>query len=102
MEMPPQPYWFAGRDRIAQFLRSRVLTRPGKFILVPTSANGQPAYASYLRAGDGPFRAYSIQVLTARGGRVTRIVSFNDGSLAARFGLPGEITASSTSIRRTI
>ncbi len=32
----------------------------------------------------------------------SRIVSFNDGSLAATFGLPGEITASSTPMRPTI
>ena len=70
-----------------------MLTRPGKFLLVPTSANGQPAFGCYLRAGNGAFRAYAVQVLSTHGGQVTRIVSFNDGGLAATFGLPGEITA---------
>jgi RNA polymerase sigma-70 factor (ECF subfamily) len=96
MEMPPEPFWFAGRDHVTQFLRARVLTRPGKFLMVPTSANGQPAFASYLRAGDGPFLAHSIQVVTTHGGQVTRIVSFNDASLAVIFGLPSEMAAATT------
>ena len=98
LEMPPEPFWFAGRDHVTKFLRARVLTRPGKFLLVPTSANGQPAFASYVRAGDGPFLAHSIQVVTTHGGQVTRIVSFNDANLAATFGLPGEMAASTTAL----
>ena len=75
-----------------------MLTRPGKFLLVPTSANGQPAFASYVRAGDGPFLAHSIQVVTTHGRQVTRIVSFNDSSLAATFGLPDEMSTSITAL----
>jgi RNA polymerase sigma-70 factor (ECF subfamily) len=88
LEMPPEPYWFAGRDLVGQFLRSQVLTRPGRFRMVPTQANGQPAFAVYLRAEHGPFRPHAIQVLTIRAGRVLRIVSFNDGALIPAFGLP--------------
>jgi RNA polymerase sigma-70 factor, ECF subfamily len=90
LEMPPQPYWFAGREHVLRFLRWRVLTRPGQFLLVPTRANGQPAFGTYWRAGDGPFLAHGIQLLATTGGRVRRIVSFNDARLITTFGLPAE------------
>ncbi len=93
LEMPPQPYWFAGREQVVRFLRSRVLTGPGKFVLVPTSANGQPAFAAYLRAGEGRFQAHGIQLLATRREQVTRILSFNDSRLIARFGLPAELSS---------
>jgi RNA polymerase sigma-70 factor (ECF subfamily) len=93
LEMPPQPYWFAGRDRVTQFLRGVVLTRPGDFALVPVAANGQPAFAAYLRADDGSLQAHAIQVLTITGGQVARITSFNDGRLLRMFALPGRLGA---------
>ena len=95
LEMPPQPYWFSGRDQVRRFLRSRVLTEPGRFRLLPTLANGQPAFAAYLREPDGVFRAHAIQVLTVSGGLVSRIVSFNDGRLLRPFGFPAELAVGS-------
>jgi RNA polymerase sigma-70 factor (ECF subfamily) len=91
LEMPPQPYWFSGRDQVGAFLRSRVLVTPGEFLMRPVSANGQPAFAAYLRAPDGAFSAHAIQVLTVTDGLVSRIVSFNDGRLLAAFGRPAEL-----------
>jgi len=93
LEMPPQPHWFAGRDNVLQFLRSRVLA-PGRFRLLPTAANGQPALAAYQAAANTVFEAHAVQVLTIRGGQVSRIVSFNDGALLRRFGFPAELPAS--------
>ena len=93
-EMPPMPYWFAGRQPIGRFLASVVLTAPGRFALVPTAANGQAAFAAYLRAADGVMRGHGIQVLTIRSGRVGGVVSFNDGELLARFGLPDRLPRS--------
>jgi len=93
LEMPPQPYWFAGRDNILQFLQSRVLT-PGRFRLLPTAANGQPAVAAYQAAGNQVFEAHAVQVLTIRGGLVSRLVSFNDDALLRTFGFPAELPAS--------
>jgi RNA polymerase sigma-70 factor, ECF subfamily len=92
-EMPPQPYWFAGRQQIVRFLAAAVLTDPGRFALVPTAANGQPAFGTYLRAADGSFRAHGIQVLTVSSGRIAGVVSFNDGDLLARFGLANRLAA---------
>jgi RNA polymerase sigma-70 factor, ECF subfamily len=92
LEMPPQPYWFAGRGQVTRFLLARVLTRPGRFRLFSTEANGQPAFAAYLQEADGVFRAHAIQVVTACDGLVSRIVSFNDGRLLRPFGFPAELT----------
>jgi RNA polymerase sigma-70 factor, ECF subfamily len=56
--------------------------------MIPTAANGQPAFAAYLRGRDGIYRAHSICVLTTAASRVTRVTSFNDPGLFATFGLP--------------
>jgi RNA polymerase sigma-70 factor (ECF subfamily) len=93
LEMPPQPTWFSGRERVGAFLQSRVLREPGEFRMIPTSANGQPAFAAYLRDHDGVHRAHAIQVLTLTGSRVARIVSFNDAGLVTTFGLPQALAA---------
>ena len=61
--------------------------------MIPTTANGQPALAAYLRGRDGGYRAHSICVLTTAGSRVTRVTSFNDPSLFATFGLPQDAPA---------
>ena len=87
-EMPPEATWFSGRELIGRFLAARVLTEPGRFRMIPTAANGQPALATYLRGRDGEYRAHSICVLTTAASRVTRVTSFNDASLFAIFGLP--------------
>jgi RNA polymerase sigma-70 factor (ECF subfamily) len=87
-EMPPEATWFRGRELIGRFLAARVLTEPGRFRMIPTAANGQPALGTYLRGRDGEYRAHSICVLTTAGSHVTRVTSFNDASLFAIFGLP--------------
>jgi RNA polymerase sigma-70 factor, ECF subfamily len=87
-EMPPRVTWFAGRGAIGTFLRALARREPSAFRGTPTAANGQPALASYMRAGDGVYRAHAIQVLTIAGSRITRITSFLDPGLFATFGLP--------------
>ena len=88
IEMPPQPMWFAGREPMLNFFGSYVLTEPGRFRMISTSANGQPAFAAYWREDDGRYHAHAVQVLTMSEGSISRIVSFNDGSLVTAFGLP--------------
>jgi RNA polymerase sigma-70 factor (ECF subfamily) len=94
MEMPPLLTWFAGRSVIGEFLARIVLPRPGEFRMLPVAANGQPGFAAYMRE-DGTYQAHAIQVLTAGGGRISRIVSFNDAALFPAFGLPAEYPATS-------
>jgi RNA polymerase sigma-70 factor (ECF subfamily) len=87
-EMPPVPTWFVGREQIGRFLAARVLREPGSLRMVPTTANGQPAFASYLRGDDGSYRAYALQVLSCTADSVARIVVFRDPGLFPTFGLP--------------
>jgi RNA polymerase sigma-70 factor (TIGR02960 family) len=88
--MPPQPFEYHGREAIGRFLA----TVPAggaleRFRLVPTRANGQPAFACYLREPSGPrMHAYGIMVLTVGAGGITRITGFPDTSVFRAFGLP--------------
>ena len=97
-EMPPEPTWFTGRERIGRFLQSRVLTEPGRFQMIPVAANGQPALAAYLRGHDGVYRAHSICVLTIAASQVTRVTSFNDPGLFATFGPPQTVAAAAVPV----
>ena len=92
-EMPPLPTWYAGREQIGRFLAARVLRRPGKFRMIPAAANGQPAFAAYMRGNDGVHRAHAVQVLTVTPSGLSRVVSFNDSGLLAVFGLPESVPA---------
>ena len=97
-EMPPEVTWFTGRELIGRFLRSHVLTEPGRFQMIPVAANGQPALAAYIRGRDGGYRAHSICVLTIAASRVTRVTSFNDPGLFATFGLPQTVPAAAVPV----
>jgi RNA polymerase sigma-70 factor (ECF subfamily) len=84
LEMPPIPTWFSGRPAVLGFLTHHVL-REGRWRLVPTRANNQPAVLLHRRTDDGRYEAYGVQVLTLIGTHVARITSFNDPSLVATF-----------------
>jgi RNA polymerase sigma-70 factor (ECF subfamily) len=88
LEMPPIPTWFTGRDTVRGFLARVVLHTPDQWRLTYTRANGAPAFAMYRRGPDGSFHAHGLDVLSLAGGRISRIVAFNDATLVAKFGLP--------------
>ena len=50
--MPPMPFEYEGRDVVADFC-ARIFRAGRRFDLVPTRANGQPAFGTYLRGADG-------------------------------------------------
>ena len=52
MSMPPMPFEYEGRDVVARFCAS-LFGAGRRFDLVPTRANGQPAFGAYLRAPTG-------------------------------------------------
>lgn len=90
LTMPPLPFEYQGRDRIGEFL-SAVSLRPGtqRSRLIPTRANGQPAFGRYLHDPHAPVsHAHGIIVLTMEGDRVRVITGFTDNSVLGRFGLP--------------
>ena len=89
LEMPPHLAWFSGRAQVTRFLAAQVLDPGGRrFVLVPTSANGQPAVAGYLLGVDGLWHGHALQVLTVRASGISRIVSYNDPALFPGFALP--------------
>jgi hypothetical protein len=89
LTMPPEPYEYQGRPAIARFLDDRAERRGAPLRLVPTRANGQPAFGCYLPDPQVPIaRAYSIVVLTLADDRIAAITWFGERSLVARFGLP--------------
>ncbi len=90
LTMPPEPLEYQGPAAIARFLSTVPAGgRLDLFRLVPTRANGQPAFGCYLRDPHTPIaHAYGLMVLTLRGGRVAAITGFPDTSVFPHFGLP--------------
>jgi RNA polymerase sigma-70 factor (TIGR02960 family) len=88
LAMPPAPHEYQGRSAIAAFLEASLRARAGRrFVLVPTTANGHPAFGAYLPDGDGEPTPVGIAALAVSRGRVTRVTRFLDARLPARFGL---------------
>lgn len=92
MSMPPMPFEYQGRDVVARFSAS--LFRAGRrFDLVPTRANGQPAFGSYLRTPTGISHGVGLYVLSLTGDRVCAMTRF-DNSVLPWFGLPRSLPSS--------
>jgi limonene-1,2-epoxide hydrolase len=88
VSMPPEPEWHQGRRAIEDFLRARLAGRRGfGWRFVATAANGQPAYAYYLRAGEAWVRS-GLFVIGVRPDGISSITRFHDGGLLSRFGVP--------------
>ena len=86
MSMPPMPLEYQGRDVVARFCA--VLFGAGRrFDLVPTRANGQPAFGAYLRAPTGIRHGTGLFVLTLAGERISAMIRF-ESSVLPWFGLP--------------
>src|SRR5262249_40605833 len=66
VSMPPIPLEYHGREAVSRFFASLMLRRSHD--LVPTRANGQPAFGAYLRAPTGAIRhGTGLFVLTLTG-----------------------------------
>ena len=95
--MPPEPFEYEGRAAIAAFLRqvrADARARGGREArLLPTRANGQPAFGHYLRdACAGEARGSGLLSIALDGrGAVTAITRFGDAALLGRFGLPPSV-----------
>jgi RNA polymerase sigma-70 factor (ECF subfamily) len=86
MSMPPMPFEYQGRDIVARFCAS-LFGAGRRFDLVPTRANGQPAFGAYLRAPTGIRHGVGLYVLTLTGDRICAMTRF-DNSVLPWFGLP--------------
>ncbi|WP_112246114.1 sigma-70 family RNA polymerase sigma factor [Kribbella monticola] len=85
VSMPPVPLEYLGIDAVAAFY-AEVIRPDRRYDLVPTRANGQPAFGTYLRV-DGIRRGTGLLVLTISGDRIGAVTRF-DNSVLPWFGLP--------------
>ncbi len=90
--MPPWLEWYVGRETIRSFFEGQWKTCGG-LRLVPTGANGQPAFAVYERGADGCFAAHSVQVLTLARDGIAGVTAFVEPRLVPAFGLPSVLPA---------
>ena len=89
LTMPPQPFEYQGAEAIERFLADRADLRGRPLRLVPTRANGQPAFGCYLPSPQTALaRPYGLMVLTLTGDRICAITWFGDSSVFPQFGLP--------------
>jgi RNA polymerase sigma-70 factor (ECF subfamily) len=87
ISMPPIPFEYVGREMVGRFYAT--LFGPGRrYELVPTRANGQPAFGFYLRGGAGTGLGTGLLVLSLSGDGICGITRFEGGVLPA-FGLQG-------------
>jgi RNA polymerase sigma-70 factor (ECF subfamily) len=86
MSMPPMPLEYEGREVVARFC-AEILGPGRRFDLVPTRANGQPAFGAYLRTPAGISHGTGLIVLTLSGDRICAMSRF-ENSLLPWFGLP--------------
>jgi RNA polymerase sigma-70 factor (ECF subfamily) len=93
-EMPPFTGWYEGAENIGRLIDTQCPARgPGDMRLVPTRANGQPAFGLYMRGDDGVYRPFNLPVLTLSDSGITHVASFFDLRLFATFGLPETLPA---------
>jgi RNA polymerase sigma-70 factor (TIGR02960 family) len=92
MRMPPVPLEYQGRELIGEFFATVAFRQGRRYRLVPTRANGQPAFAVYLHDPvNDVARAFGLMVATLAGDRISVITRF-DNSAMTHFGLPRILT----------
>jgi RNA polymerase sigma-70 factor (ECF subfamily) len=89
LTMPPMPLAYQGPAAVGDFLVTVAWRDGRRHVLVPTRANGQPAFGCYLRDPRTPIlHAHGVLVLGLTGDRIDAITRFHDNALLASFGLP--------------
>ncbi len=88
--MPPLPLWLLGRDEIRTWM-----TGPGSECrgsrLLPTAANGCPAFAQYRPDGRGGYHRWAIQVLETDGSLISGLHCYVFPELFTYFGFPAAL-----------
>jgi RNA polymerase sigma-70 factor, ECF subfamily len=95
-EMPPFTGWYRSPGDIGQLVASQCPAQAaGDLRLIPTEANGQPAFGMYLRDADGEYHAFQLHVVHITAAGIDHVAAFFDTSLFATFGLPATLPARS-------
>ena len=92
-DMPPFTSWFRGAENIGWLIGNECPGGANDMPMLPTQANGQPAYGLYMRTAQGDFAPFQLQVLELDGDRVRHVTAFFEESLFERFGLPTRLPA---------
>jgi RNA polymerase sigma-70 factor, ECF subfamily len=93
LSMPPYSLWMQGPDQITAWMLGIGAECRGSR-LVPTAANGSPAFGQYRVTADGGHEPWALQVIELKDGRVSGINSFLDtAALFPLFGLPAQLDA---------
>ena len=88
LRMPPVPLEYQGPELIGEFFATVAFRDGRRYRLVPSRANGQPAFAVYLRDPHGEcWHAFGLLVITTRGDRVSAITRF-DNAVIGPFRFP--------------
>ncbi len=92
-EMPPYKGWYVGAENIGKLIDTQCPGGVHDMVMLPTTANGQPAFGLYMRAKDGDFKPFHLQVLELDGDRVRHVAAFFEVALFEKFGLPANLPA---------
>ena len=84
--------WFQGRAAIATVLSTRIFTPGRQRRLLPTRANGSPAFGLYQReAGADVYQFFGLIVLDVVGEQIGSLVAFLELSSLSSFALPATL-----------
>ena len=91
--MPPYEMWLAGRDEMLRWWFGPGAGCRGSRLL-PTVANGAPAFGQYRPSPAGGWDPWALQVLELSDGRIVQFTAFLDTeTLFPLFGLPARLEA---------
>jgi RNA polymerase sigma-70 factor (ECF subfamily) len=85
--MPPHDLWLVGPEETHSWMLGPGIGCKGSR-LVPTRANGSPAFGSYRIDPEGGWSAWSLQVLEIKDGRIVTVHNYLNTELLPEFGLP--------------
>ncbi|MEV6364420.1 RNA polymerase subunit sigma-70 [Nocardia asteroides] len=86
MAMPPMPFEYEGTAAVGRFLTG-LFGAGRRYALVPTRANGHPAFGAYLRSPSGTAEGTGLYVLDLAGDRIRALTRF-ERTVLPWFGLP--------------
>lgn len=92
-DMPPYLNWYRGASTIRELIGTKCPGGVNDMPMLATVANGQPAFALYMRTPSGHFEPFHIQVLHLEGDLVRHVTAFFEPRLFETFGLPSMLPA---------
>lgn len=91
MSMPPYDLWLEGPDNVIGWMLGHGNGCEGSR-LVPTIANGRPAFGQYRKDPEGGHSPWALQIIDFKDGKIVDIVSFLDTPhYFPMFGLPAHL-----------